>query len=209
MRKSFLLLFVFSLLFVTGYAQKKTVTSPDLRISIGEPNPANQNKRYLFNGEISGEDGTPLEGINLLFAALNDGTITNKKGKFAIRLPNGKKQFTIEGLGFKTLKIKLSIHGSAAYVFTLEEQAEALDEVVLLNRQNDNVDSEMIGKASIMALETKNIPLVLGEQNLLKAATILPGISSAGEAGQSPHPKSQLHHVQPCDALPVHAVLRL
>ena len=40
----------------------------------------------------------------------------------------------------------------------------------------------MIGKASIMALETKNIPLVLGEQNLLKAATILPGISSAGEA---------------------------
>ena len=40
----------------------------------------------------------------------------------------------------------------------------------------------MIGKSSIMALETKNIPLVLGEQNLLKAATILPGISSAGEA---------------------------
>lgn len=182
MRKSFLLLFVFSLLFVRGYAQKKTVTSPDLRISIGEPNPANQNKRYLFNGQISGEDGTPLEGINLLFAALNDGTITNKKGKFAIRLPYGEHQFTIEGLGFKTLNIKLSIHGSAAYDFTLEEQAEALDEVVLLNRQNDNVDSEMIGKASIMALETKNIPLVLGEQNLLKAATILPGISSAGEA---------------------------
>ena len=31
-------------------------------------------------------------------------------------------------------------------------------------------------------METKNIPLVLGEQNILKAATILPGISSAGEA---------------------------
>lgn len=182
MSKRLFFLFLLSILFAKSFAQEKTASATDIRITIGEPNPENQNKRYLFNGQIKGENGTGLEGINLLFPALNEGTITNKKGKFSLRLPYGNHQFSIEGLGFKTLSVNLSIHGSASYNFTLEEQIEALDEVVVLNRQNDNVESEMIGKSSIMTLETKNIPLVLGEQNLLKAATILPGISSAGEA---------------------------
>ncbi|MGB1448794.1 MAG: TonB-dependent receptor [Flavobacteriaceae bacterium] len=156
--------------------------TPDLKLSIGDPNPINEKKRFLFNGVIKGENGAALEGINLLFPEINEGTVTNARGKFSIRLPYGKHQLRVEALGFKTLNVQLSLYGSNSYNFTLEEQAEALDEVVLLNRQNDNVESEMIGKSSLMADESKNIPLVLGEQNLLKAATILPGISSAGEA---------------------------
>ena len=182
MCKKILFLLFLNLFTTVSYAQKKSIPPVDIRISIGDPNPDHQNNRYLFNGQINAEDGTPIEGINLIFPLINEGTITNKRGKFAIRIPYGEHQFTIEGLGFKTLTVNLSIHGSASYNFTLEEQEEVLEEVVLLNRQNDNVNSEMIGKSSIMALETKNIPLVLGEQNLLKAATILPGISSAGEA---------------------------
>lgn len=177
-----MLLVAFFSLFASIFYAQNNATSPELKLSIGAPNPSNQNKRFLFNGTIKGEDGEALQGINVLFPQLKDGTITNTRGKFAIRLPYGEHQMRIEALGFKSLVIQLSLYGSNSYDFVLEEKAEALDEVVVLNRQNDNVESEMIGKSSLMADESKNIPLVLGEQNLLKAATILPGISSAGEA---------------------------
>ena len=76
----------------------------------------------------------------------------------------------------------MKLYQDAQHNFTLTEQAEELDEVVVRNQENENVESEMLGKSSLSLLETKNIPLVLGELNILKAATILPGISSAGEA---------------------------
>jgi len=104
MSKRFFSLLLLSLLFAESFAQEKAVTSPDIRISIGEPNPENKNKRYLFNGQIKGENGTALEGINLLFPTLNEGTVTNKKGKFSLRLPYGAHRFSIEGLGFKNKK---------------------------------------------------------------------------------------------------------
>ena len=74
----------------------------------------------------------------------------------------------IEGLGFETQQIQLGLYQDAQTSFTLAEQAEELDEVVVRNQQNENVESEMLGKSSLSLMETKNIPLVLGEQNILK-----------------------------------------
>lgn len=83
MSKRLFSLFLLSLLFAKSFAQEKDASSTDIRITIGEPNPENQNKRYLFNGQIKGENGTALEGINLLFPALNEGAFKKKKGKFS------------------------------------------------------------------------------------------------------------------------------
>ena len=139
-------------------------------------------QNYRFEGTIRSADGQGLEGINLFFPTLNKGTVTNSRGRFSIRLPEGNHLLRIEGLGFETQQIQLGLYQDAQTSFTLAEQAEELDEVVVRNQQNENVESEMLGKSSLSLMETKNIPLVLGEQNILKAATILPGISSAGEA---------------------------
>ena len=148
----------------------------------GKPAPQLQQQRHDFVGQIFSPEGEALEGINLFFPALNKGTVTNRAGRFSIRLAAGNHLLRIEGLGFETLQVQLKLYQDAQHNFTLTEQAEELDEVVVRNQENENVESEMLGKSSLSLLETKNIPLVLGELNILKAATILPGISSAGEA---------------------------
>ena len=148
----------------------------------GKPAPQLQQQRHDFVGQIFSPEGEALEGINLFFPTLNKGTVTNRAGRFSIRLAAGNHLLRIEGLGFETLQVQLKLYQDAQHNFTLTEQAEELDEVVVRNQENENVESEMLGKSSLSLLETKNIPLVLGELNILKAATILPGISSAGEA---------------------------
>ena len=148
----------------------------------GKPAPQLQQQSHDFVGQIFSPEGEALEGINLFFPALNKGRVTNRAGRFSIRLAAGNHLLRIEGLGFETLQVKLELYQDAQHNFTLTEQAEELDEVVVRNQENENVESEMLGKSSLSLLETKNIPLVLGELNILKAATILPGISSAGEA---------------------------
>ena len=107
------------------------------------------------------------------FPDLNKGTATDQLGRFSISLPTGEHLLRIEGLGFQLQQIQLGLYRDAQHRFVLTEQTEELDEVVVRNQENQNVESEMLGKSSLSLMETKNIPLVLGEQNILKAATIL------------------------------------
>ena len=88
MSKRLFFLFLLSILFAKSFAQEKTGSAKDIRITIGEPNPEKSKQALSFNGQIKGENGTGLEGINLL-PALNEGTITNKKENLALDYPMG------------------------------------------------------------------------------------------------------------------------
>jgi hypothetical protein len=74
----------FSVLFIffafVVYGQNPPSTTSSLRISIGKPTESSLNQPRIFRGTVKAENGTLLEGINLLFPALKVGTITNNKG---------------------------------------------------------------------------------------------------------------------------------
>jgi len=67
------------------------------------------------------------------------------------------------------------------YNFQLNEGIEELDEVVVQGNRDRNVEEALTGVTLIDVEKIKNIPLVLGEQDILKVAIALPGISTAGE----------------------------
>ena len=104
-------------------------------------------QNYRFEGTIRSADGQGLEGINLFFPTLNKGTVTDSKGRFSIALPEGNYLLRIEGLGFETQQIQLGLYQDAQTSFTLAEQAEELDEVVVRNQQNENVERKCWEKA--------------------------------------------------------------
>ena len=172
-------LFRFFVCMLLGFGVNAWAQSP---LVFGSVKTQSLQQSHQFDGEVFSENGEALEGINLFFPDLNKGTATDRLGRFSISLPPGEHLLRIEGLGFQPLQIQLGLYRDAQHRFVLTEQTEELDEVVVRNQENQNVESEMLGKSSLSLMEPKNIPLVLGEQNILKAATILPGISSAGEA---------------------------
>ncbi len=174
-------LIAFILLFAgTAIGQVSPNVSP---LQLGSPNIENVNQEFVLSGKITAKKtGIPIAGASVFVVGKNQGTISDARGNYRLPLYYGDHRLRVEALGFAVQEMALILHQEATLSFELEEEVEVLDEVVVSEGLNENLNSEMIGKSRLSALETKNIPLVLGEQNILKAATILPGVSTAGEA---------------------------
>lgn len=105
-------------------------------------------------------------------------------GIYAVQLGVGEHTFVISAIGMRTLRKTFVITTDQTLDFTLEENANNLDEIVISSTKNDRslVDTQM--GAERMTMKTvNNIPMIFGERDILKAIQLLPGIKSAGEGG--------------------------
>ena len=169
MRLSLFRFFVWILL---GFGVNAWAQSP---LVFGSVKTQSLQQSHQFEGEVFSENGEALEGINLFFPDLNKGTATDRLGRFSISLPPGEHLLRIEGLGFQPLQIQLGLYRDAQHRVVLTEQTEELDEVVVRNQENQNVESEMLGKSSLSLMETKNIPWFWGNRISSKQRPFYPG----------------------------------
>lgn len=140
-------------------------------------------RNVTLSGYVSDlESDESLIGVSVLLPELNTGTITNEYGFFSLTLPAGVYTVQIRYLGFETLTRELSLNEDVNENFELTPQAEVLDEVIveenieLLNVRNPQMS---INKLAINTI--KKIPAVLGEVDVIKSITLLPGVTNAGE----------------------------
>ncbi|MGB5362740.1 MAG: TonB-dependent receptor, partial [Aureibaculum sp.] len=140
-------------------------------------------EKYTLSGTISEEKSNEtLIGVTLLFPENGTGTTTNEYGFYSITLPEGTYNVQISFVGFTTLFKTIELTENKTENFQLSEASEFLDEVVI----KENVEQLNIRKPqmSINALTVntiKQIPVVLGEADVIKSITLLPGVTSAGE----------------------------
>ena len=140
-------------------------------------------RNVTLSGYVSDlESDESLIGVSVLLPELNTGTITNEYGFFSLTLPAGEYTVQIRYLGFETLTRELSLNEDVNENFELTPQAEVLDEVIveenieLLNVRNPQMS---VNKLAINTI--KKIPAVLGEVDVIKSITLLPGVTNAGE----------------------------
>src|SRR5699024_3185046 len=105
----------------------------------------------------------------------------NEDGYYEINLPAGSYLLETSSMETKELKKRVVIYNDGKLDLALEEGFEQLGEVILATNSNRNVKQAITGVEQINVREIKTIPLVLGERDILKVATTLPGISTAGE----------------------------
>ncbi len=151
-------------------------------IYIGKENRNNIKRRYQLKGTITDFDtGKPLPNIAILAKNSGLGTVSGNGGNYSLTLPAGSDIIEASSLGYLTNSKRVVIFSDGSLNFALSETREQLDEVVVRADALKNVESTTTGSANIDVEESKNIPLVLGERNVLTVATSLPGITSAGE----------------------------
>ena len=86
-------------------------------------------------------------------------------------------QFT----GMKTLKQHVVVYGEGKLNFNLKEEIIALKEVLIQSDADLNVSNMQMGSVTLDMKQLKNVPKVLGENDILKVALALPGVKSIGE----------------------------
>ncbi|AFL79786.1 outer membrane receptor protein [Aequorivita sublithincola DSM 14238] len=140
-------------------------------------------EKFTISGTISEADsGETLFGVNVLIPSLQTGTVTNQYGYYSITLPKGDYEIYYSSIGFATQKVEISLSENIKKDFELATDTESLDEVVIeANGENLNIRSSQMSANTLSSNTIKKIPVVLGEVDVIKAITLLPGVTSAGE----------------------------
>ncbi|MFC2109910.1 carboxypeptidase-like regulatory domain-containing protein [Bacteroidota bacterium] len=138
---------------------------------------------FTLKGIISEETSNEtLIGVNVILPKLLKGTITNSYGFYSITLPKGTYNIEISYLGYKTLKKKLTLNKNTTQNFNLTPSSEQIEEVIV--KSNSAIISLKKPEMSVHKVPVKTIkemPVVLGEVDIIKSIQLLPGVTSAGE----------------------------
>ncbi len=158
---------------------KKTVTET---VRIGKESKNSNQKKYTLTGYIKNStNNKPIPNLALIVENKNINAVTDSIGFYSIKLPPGINFIKTKSIGIQDSRKKVIIYGSGTFNFTLKESTEVLQEIVIQTDKDLNVKEAVTGISRIQVKEIKNIPLVLGVRDILKVATTLPGISTAGE----------------------------
>ena len=146
-------------------------------------NTVNAQEKFTFSGTIFEEKSNEtLIGVNILFPDLKTGTSTNEYGFFSITLPKGTYKIEISYLGFNKKVDTIILSKNISRDYSLTDILENLDEVVITsNSEKLDIKSPQMSVNRITSGTIKEIPVVLGESDIIKAITLLPGITNAGE----------------------------
>ena len=151
-------------------------------IRIGKESALSNQTIFVLRGRVSNvTTGKPIPDATVVVKALRKGVVTDEDGSYQIELPSGKNVVEISSLGIASTRKRVIIYSDGKLDFDLEESFEELDEVIVQGDAVRNIEDTSTGNTIIDAEASKNIPLVLGERNVLKIATSLPGITTAGE----------------------------
>jgi hypothetical protein len=143
----------------------------------------NSQERFTLSGTVFENQGNEtLIGANIIIDELKTGTISNEYGFYSITLAKGIYEFTISNIGYSTIKKTIILDKDILKDFTLSEATEALDEVLIeTNIESLDIRTPQMSVNSLTASSIKQIPVVFGEADVIKAITLLPGVSSGGE----------------------------
>ena len=109
------------------------------------------------------------------------GTSTDIDGYYELMLKPGVSLISTKSLTNENVQKRVVIYNSGNLDIKLSENLEQLGEVQISSYASKNVDNANAGQEKIDLDNIKNIPLILGERDIMKVATTLPGISTAGE----------------------------
>lgn len=140
-------------------------------------------QKYTLSGIITEEStGETAIGVNVLIKALETGTTSNEYGFYSISLPAGTYQVTYSFIGYKTIVKEIDLTKDTKQDIALAEANEELDAIVITaDVEKLNTRSPQMSVNSLSIETIKKVPVVLGETDLIKALTLLPGVTNAGE----------------------------
>ena len=140
-------------------------------------------EKFTLSGTISeAQSGETIIGVNVLIPSLQTGVITNQYGFYSITLPKGIHQVTYTNLGFESYSQTIELNAAVTNNVSLSQTTEMLDVVVLeTDVEKTNIKTPQMSVTTLKANIIKRIPVVLGEADVLKAITLLPGVTNAGE----------------------------
>jgi hypothetical protein len=142
--------------------------------------------KYTISGVIrSQKTGESIIGATVRVVGMPQGTSSNEYGFYSLTLPKGAYQLAISAVGQKSVVKDVVLHQDTKLNILLEDGEQELQSVNIIAKApgGRDLESTQMGAEKLSVRETKNVPVLLGEHDIIKTMQLLPGIKSAGDGG--------------------------
>ncbi|WP_207421436.1 TonB-dependent receptor [Desertivirga brevis] len=138
--------------------------------------------KYTIKGVIKDSvSGETLIGASVRILEENKGTSTNTYGFYSISTGSGELTIQISYIGYRTLSKKINVLANQNLNFELAPTSQLREVVINSQSSKEQIIRPQMGLDKLNMEGVKNIPVLLGERDILKTIQLLPGIKSAGE----------------------------
>ncbi len=142
-------------------------------------------EKYTISGTISDKkNNETLIGVTITVKGTKIFTITNEYGFYSLTLPKGDYNLSISYVSYETIDEKISLTANIKKNYSLVETGEVLQEVIISEKTKTNTRKPEMSVNKMSIATIKQMPVVLGEVDIIKSILFLPGVTNAGE-GQS------------------------
>ena len=140
-------------------------------------------ERFTLNGYITdSESGESLIGATVFINEINSGTVTNPYGFYSITLDEGNYNIDFRYIGYTTISREINLSSNTKIDIELASSDIQLESVVVSDVAEDyNISSIEMSTSKLDMSKVTEIPTFLGENDIIKAIQLLPGVSSVGE----------------------------
>lgn len=153
------------LLFVTGWAQRVTIS--------GLVKDAESAETLMGVYVILTDTTRPSEPF---------GCVSNQAGFYSITVPTGDYRLTVNYISHKPIREDIHLSKSITRNIDLETESIRTGEVVIKGERGDvNVASADVGRMEMHIETIKAMPALMGEADVIKSIQMLPGVQSGGE----------------------------
>jgi len=141
-------------------------------------------KKYTISGTVKDQaSGETLIAATIRIKELpQSSTITNGYGFYSMFIPEGEYTLTFTYTGYQPVEQHVSLHQDQK-INVLMPLNNSLKEVVISadRPNNDNIASPQMGAEKLNMSQINQVPVLLGERDILKTLSMLPGVKSSGE----------------------------
>lgn len=140
-------------------------------------------QNYTISGYVKdGNSGEELLYSTIYVKEINKGFATNQYGFFSITLKKGTYNLSFSYMGFETQVREIDLNKDTDIEVSLLKRDNDIGEVIVTGQNSDeNVKSSEVSTININVKEAKLIPILFGEQDILKTLQLMPGVSGASE----------------------------
>ncbi len=140
-------------------------------------------KTVTLNGYLKDKaNGEALIGASVYVPQLKTGVVTNSYGYYSLSIEQGSYSVSFSFMGYLTQTMQIDLSASKQVNVMLGEDPKQLDEVVVKGaKKNENVEKLQMSMERVQVKMLKKLPSFMGEVDILKSITLLPGIQNGGE----------------------------
>lgn len=142
-------------------------------------------QQFTISGVVKdANSGEFLVGASVTIVGTTNGAFTNTSGAYSISVKQGSYKLEYSYLGYETAIVDIVVSANVKRNVRLAQSAMKIDKVVVTSVARDhNVISTELGAQTVSIQTVKIVPVLFGENDVLKTLQLMPGVKSAGEGG--------------------------